>query len=290
MYVVVVGMLNEQFRQNPGCQLTSKHYYNNQITNGMNTVARQAEQPFPCFVFFDSFSYLSNGKFVTTCPGDNGVDAGDKSPQPCSGGTYNPFHTAVAVRIVQHLREVHGSDISLCIIVYYEKQKRYISRQLPTVDVRTVGSSQGAEFDFVIVCLGKHKDQTSFTLDPRRSCVFLSRARRQMILIGNRNFLNKDPMLSQIIPRADEHIFLRSDVKEVAPKVTEDMLRSVTSRRALDEPTVACFHCGEQRRYDEVRGAKTYFKRIKKGQAVKIDKKHVCWRCMKNPFVDVKMN
>ena len=190
-------MLDVQYRMNPEIsRFPSQKFYNSKIQNGSNVA--EVDYRKPPFVL-DGRPYI----FVNTVGGE----------EQGAGGSYrNHAEAKTIVHLVEQLRDRalacnnpgpwYSTD-RIRIITFYQGQVGLLKRLLrdrgfgDKVVVATVDSSQGCEADVVLVSFVRspHRDglgargAAGFLTDDRRMNVALTRARYQLVCVGNVNGL-----------------------------------------------------------------------------------------------------
>lgn len=179
-------MLDEQYRMRPDISaFPSQCFYRGKIGNGANVLAP---------------SYQGN---VRVLNGDPYIylHVDGKEEQGVGGSYRNEVEGLVVVELVCQIcgasRESnwHSSD-KLRIITFYQAQVALLKRLLRNkglhdkVVVSTVDSSQGCEADYVLVSFvrsiaSQGRASAGFLTDDRRMNVALTRARYQLICVGN---------------------------------------------------------------------------------------------------------
>ena len=186
-------MLDVQYRMRPEISaFPSQQFYNSKIQNGPNVQALDYRQP--PFVL-DGRPYI----FVETTGPEE---------KTSGGSSRNPTEANAIVRLVEQIRDralacdreiPWYSANRLRIITFYQGQVSLIKRRLrqrgfgDKVVVATVDSSQGCEADVVLVSFvrsprnkGSHARQAAgFLTDDRRINVAITRARYQLVCVGN---------------------------------------------------------------------------------------------------------
>ena len=177
-------MLDTQYRMNPALsQFPSNNFYRGRLKNGKNVLADK------------KLSMMSHSVYTL-------YQIDGKERQHPSGSIENEEEANAVVQIVENLRQAsHGPSLGWCtsnrlrIITFYQAQVSLIKRllyrrNLGNVLVSTVDSSQGSEADFVIISFVRSygeagKKTVGFVADDRRLNVALTRAKHQMICVGN---------------------------------------------------------------------------------------------------------
>ncbi len=105
--------------------------------------------------------------------------------------------------IIDQMNQLEKNDKkhSFVVIVPYKNQATELRRLLPGVNVETVDSVQGKEFDIVIFGITRTTGSYRFLADARRLNVALSRAKNQLIIVGNKEYAMRYPLLNKIIGR-----------------------------------------------------------------------------------------
>ena len=186
-------MLDVQYRMSPAISaFPSLHFYDNRIVNGQNVADPEHRRP----------PLLGGQPYcVLQIVGEENVSL---------GGSYsNAAEARCVVQLVKQLRDtVSGgrahwySGDRIRIITFYHAQVLLIKRLLreenfgDKIVVASVDSSQGCEADVVVVSFVRSQKTTKqisarrgagFLTDDRRLNVALTRARFQMICVGNLN-------------------------------------------------------------------------------------------------------
>ena len=107
------------------------------------------------------------------------------------------------------------SNCSIAVITPYKGQKRLISNTLIqsgvnyrriSISVDTVDFFQGSEADVVIFCTTRAVHTTLFFKDEKRLNVALSRARRELIILGCMSYLYKYKTEESCLPKLADYI------------------------------------------------------------------------------------
>jgi len=178
-------MLDQQYRMKPQISLFPNcQFYSGKLTDGKNVTSE---------------SYLS--RFALKAKGPYSfVDVSDGIEYKDSGGSYtNKEECDVVVDLVERIasnsKKTNLGEDKLRVITFYNGQanllKRLLARKGLRACVATVDSSQGCEADVVIVSFVRSSRKkgvhhaTGFLGDERRINVALTRARHQLICVGN---------------------------------------------------------------------------------------------------------
>ena len=185
-------MLNYQYRMKP--QISSfpnTQFYDGKLLDGDNVTRKDYSSRF-------SLRPEIPYSFINV---PEGVEFRD------SGGSYaNNEECGVVVDLVEILSTLSGSaqldEDKLRIITFYQGQVTHLKRSLARkgyhgVMVATVDSSQGCEADVIVVSFVRSSDKkgvfhaTGFLADDRRINVALTRARHQLVCVGNKDTLSE---------------------------------------------------------------------------------------------------
>ena len=178
-------MLDVQFRMHPEISaFPAKHFYDGKIQDGPNNATR----PFLS-------SYQVGGRY---CFLQSNVD----EEKAYSGSVKNTFEAGMVARVVEQSIDRHDplsmdSD-RIRVITFYRAQVTAIKKEmtklgLSDILVSTVDSAQGCESDIVVLSFVRSNGRRAagFLNDRRRVNVALTRARHQLICVGNADFLAK---------------------------------------------------------------------------------------------------
>jgi hypothetical protein len=183
-------LLDVQYRMHPAISaFPSQEFYRGLILNGNNT---------------SGADYFSRPPWLGGCPYTFlQVDGTEERPPNRIVGLRNQEEAAVVVDLVQKLVDLRGqsdenwnSSDRIRIITFYQEQvflikKKMAEKGLKGVLVATVDSSQGCEADVVILSFVRSNGGSAgFLRDNRRLNVAMTRARRQLVCVGNMNFMS----------------------------------------------------------------------------------------------------
>lgn len=116
------------------------------------------------------------------------LDCGAAS-EPVGTSWRNATEAAAAARLVRHCTAQGLLDV--VVLTAYEAQRRLLAEGLK-VPVATVDGFQGAEADLVVFSAVRH-GRLGFVKDPRRLNVALTRARRGLVVLADRQALLESP-------------------------------------------------------------------------------------------------
>jgi hypothetical protein len=180
-------MLDTQYRMKPALsQFPSKNFYGGRLMNGRNVLSSRN---------IGGASMMGRSAYTL-------YQIDGKERQNQSGSMENEAEANAVVEIVDNLRQTsHNLSSNWCstnrlrIITFYQAQVSLIKRllhkrNLGNVLVATVDSSQGCEADFVIISFVRSnreggRNSVGFVADDRRLNVALTRAKHEMICVGN---------------------------------------------------------------------------------------------------------
>ncbi|HWQ95870.1 MAG TPA: AAA domain-containing protein [Candidatus Methylomirabilis sp.] len=118
-------------------------------------------------------------------------DVATQETKDRKGSTLNLKEVEIIEDIVKRLEELGVLPRQISIISAYKAQRELISSRMQRLSVGTVDSFQGDENDVVIFDITRDnlKGAIGFMKDARRLNVAVSRARRKLIIVGNRKSL-----------------------------------------------------------------------------------------------------
>lgn len=191
-------MLDTQFRM-PAVIGTaiSELFYGGKLKNGIGT---EAKRP----VLYDT-----NLSFINY-DGDGAYhEAKDRD-----GRIANAVESRDAASLVMSIRQV-DADCSIAVITPYKGQRRILINDLLRVGIHphlngifvdTVDSFQGNEADVVIFCTTRARKPTQFFRNTKRVNVALSRARRELIILGSLGYFDRYPRDESCLPALADYI------------------------------------------------------------------------------------
>lgn len=100
--------------------------------------------------------------------------------------------------------KIKGEDIG--IISPYLEQVRQLSRKFMGFEIKTVDGFQGREKPIIIISLvrSNKKGNLGFLTDYRRLNVAITRAQKQLVILGNAKTLEKDPVYGRLLEYVKE--------------------------------------------------------------------------------------
>lgn len=120
----------------------------------------------------------------------------------------NAVEARDAASLVMSIRQI-DAECSIAVITPYKRQKRIILNdlirlgihpRLGGVFVDTVDSFQGGEADVVIFCTTRARKPTPFFRNSKRVNVALSRAKRELIILGSLGYFDRYPKDESCLP------------------------------------------------------------------------------------------
>lgn len=112
----------------------------------------------------------------------------------------NKLEAKIAVSVADDYLTAGVSDDDIGIISPYADQVKLIQEKTP-VEVKTVDGFQGREKEIIIISTVRSNDNGNigFLSDLRRLNVAITRAKRKLIIIGNKDTLESNPTYSRLI-------------------------------------------------------------------------------------------
>lgn len=156
-------------------------------------------------VFYDGL--LINGrdssnsdslKWITYSPTNPWPIYSEDSDRP---QVFNEDECRIIKELVDEINSKGKSD-SIAVISPYRAQIRYLKKHLGSVDnvmIDTVDGFQGKEVNTVIFSLTRTHGSYRFLADSRRLNVALSRARNNIIIVGEADYSHSNPLLNTIM-------------------------------------------------------------------------------------------
>jgi DNA replication ATP-dependent helicase Dna2 len=131
-----------------------------------------------------------------------------------ASGRHNQGEAEALVDTVEALFETSEDPGSIGVVSPFRAQvyliRRLLSERLEEradrVDVDTVEKFQGSERDIILVSLVKTERAGDFLADERRLNVTLTRARKKLVVFGNRRCLELNPLYRRLIEQPETHV------------------------------------------------------------------------------------
>lgn len=192
--------LAETFRSHPDLNdLPNQMFYNNHLISGTlgserEDVMKKMDMRYPSV-----FINIYKGEAITL-----------------NGGTSlkNEQEAQLTIKLANRLMQQGVNKEDLAVICIYNEQKRYIQHLNPALNVFTVDSVQGKEFEVVILLTTRTSTTyNAFMDEPTRTCVAITRARCALFTLGNRRALNTIPLWRTIISHHGRKNAIMSEVQ-----------------------------------------------------------------------------
>lgn len=137
---------------------------------------------------------------------DIGAQRGESTPER-SKSLQNLDEVKLVCSVAVALRAANP-HASIAVLTFYKGQLLEIMRTLPAslqVEVLTVDACQGSEFDFVVLSTvrSNSRGKLGFVKDRQRICVAISRAMRQLVILGCADTLAADGCWRTVNSRAE---------------------------------------------------------------------------------------
>ena len=193
-----VRMLDVQYRMHPSIALfPSSQFYNGKLRSGVSEEERRAPA---------GFTWPNKNIPVAFLNTPNSAEETSKA-----SSKLNDFEARQVCEVVLDL--LKAGDVTsegIGIVTPYRAQLKLISdktKQLENVSVRTVDGFQGQERDVIVFSAVRCNEHgfVGFLDDAKRMNVLLTRARRGMIVIGNKQTLQKCDLWKKWIEWVEEN-------------------------------------------------------------------------------------
>jgi ATP-dependent RNA/DNA helicase IGHMBP2 len=129
--------------------------------------------------------------------------AGAEARDPVTRSLYEPLEAELVARAVADLREAGLGAAEIGVITPYSAQVARLKarRELADVEVATVNAFQGREREAIVASFVRANPdgELGFVADERRLTVALTRARRQLVLIGDSATLGRHPRFARLL-------------------------------------------------------------------------------------------
>lgn len=208
-------MLNVQYRMHPTIAFfASIHFYDGRLNNGVSGEERRAPV---------GFSWPNKTKPVAFLKTPDFALESSKASSKLNG-----FEARQVYEVVRDLRkEGDMTNNGVGVITPYRAQLKLIEekiKEFENVSVRTVDGFQGQERDVIVFSAVRCNEHgfVGFLDDEKRMNVLLTRARRGMIVIGNKKTLGKCILWKKWIDWVEENELARDCTQD---DVTGKMLK-----------------------------------------------------------------
>ena len=212
-----VRMLNVQYRMHPSIALfPSGQFYDGKLTNGVSEDARRAPT---------GLNWPNKNKPVAFLKTPDSALENSRA-----SSKLNDFEARQVYQVIRDL--LNAGDVSnegVGVITPYKAQLKLIAdkiKEFENVSVRTVDGFQGQERDVIVFSAVRCNEHgfVGFLDDEKRMNVLLTRARRGMIVIGNKATLQKCDLWKKWIEWVEENNLARDCNQD---GVTGRMLKQV---------------------------------------------------------------
>jgi len=104
---------------------------------------------------------------------------------------------------IEYIKLLCNNEQSITILSPYNKQIEKLKKHIhmKNVKIKSIDSAQGTEDDIIIISMVRSNDKNNigFINNPRRSCVMLSRAKKEIWIVGNNLTFVKHQMWSNVM-------------------------------------------------------------------------------------------
>jgi len=125
-----------------------------------------------------------------------------------SQSRYNPEEAKLVKDIVNKLIKAGVSPKDIGVITPYKDQEDLLKKLLKDVEVQTVDGFQGREKEVIVVSLvrsNKEKD-IGFLSDLRRLNVAITRPKRKLIMVGDKETVASDKTYKKLVEYVDKNV------------------------------------------------------------------------------------
>lgn len=163
------------------------------------------------------------------------------------GGRSNPSEAELVTQIVSDFIEQGDVDsTNIAVISPYSKQVQSIRTELALkrhgdVPVGTVDSFQGQETDVVVIsCVRSNENgELGFLRDSRRLCVAITRARRGLVVVGDRKALQKCRHWAALLDSFDKRKVATLNARDFDPEILQPRRDKSTDRERIPVGSLA---------------------------------------------------
>lgn len=183
-----IPILTEQYRMHPDiCQVVSTLFYDNQLTTNPLVSVRRRHASARGLFWSQSNSF--------------------ESKAPNSSSTQNLGEAKQVLKVYNQVAKSMAPDQTIMVITFYKAQLHALKdefrsnmiEETPALRLVTVDQSQGSEADFVILSTVRSGRSIGFLSNCNRLNVAISRAREQLICVGNKLTLMTSPEWNKVI-------------------------------------------------------------------------------------------
>ena len=191
LYPFKSQLLNVQYRMNTLLmKFPNQEFYNNALKSDLNVDNITIND------IINSDTYEKPMLFIDTSKVHNNKEKHLKD----SKSIVNELEARISVDIVEDYLRNGLSEDDIGIISPYADQVKLIDDMTP-VEVKTVDGFQGREKEVIVISTVRSNDNENigFLKDLRRLNVAITRAKRKLIIIGNKNTLKSNDTYSRLI-------------------------------------------------------------------------------------------
>lgn len=184
-------LLNVQYRMNPLLmKFPNAEFYNNSLKSDSSVDKITIND------LTNSYKQEKALLFIDTSDVD---DEGEKHVKD-SKSIINRLESEIAIKLANDYLKIGLSEDKIGIISPYADQVKIIQEKTP-VEVKTVDGFQGREKEIIIISTVRSNENGNigFLKDLRRLNVAITRAKRKLIIIGNKNTLKHNPTYARLI-------------------------------------------------------------------------------------------
>jgi len=181
-------MLDKQYRMSQRVQyFSSREFYDGALRPTTGEVAAQRLDDLP-------------GVSTDALPSELRDPVSFVDPDGVADGNTNSTEADRVAEVVASFRRAGVDPDDIGVIAPYRAQVAEISRRLPDVAVDTVDRFQGSSKEVIVISFVATEDLTSPIFeDSRRMNVALTRAKKALVLVGDRGALSTDPFYARML-------------------------------------------------------------------------------------------
>ena len=191
LYPFKSQLLNVQYRMNTLLmKFPNQEFYNNALKSDLNVDNITINE------IINSDTYEKPMLFIDTSKVHNNKEKHLKD----SKSIVNELEARISTEIVENYLRIGLSEEDIGVISPYADQVKLIQDMTP-VEVKTVDGFQGREKEVIVISTVRSNDNENigFLKDLRRLNVAITRAKRKLIIIGNKDTLKSNDTYSRLI-------------------------------------------------------------------------------------------
>lgn len=190
-------MLETQYRMHPQImQFSSDYFYEGGLKTADSVIERESESTVEHFVFIDT--------------------AGTGFSEKVKKQTLSTYNEEEAALLAKHLADNLQVDMSIGIIAPYKAQTEVLRELIKdneafdevrdNISINSVDAFQGQERDIIYISLTRSNDKNEigFLKEYRRMNVAMTRAKTQLVIIGDSGTLGKDNFYNAVLDYAQK--------------------------------------------------------------------------------------